>query len=305
MERSAYTIRIFVANGDPEGIRVVDQMNWTGTGIAFPRTLWTTVRTRKEFDRAAVYILVGYNEQDDELPRIYIGEGDGVRDRIDSHDQKKDFWTWGICFTSNADALNKAHVQWLEYALVQRATEAGPCTLDNVNIPRAPGLSEHEEADVTDFLERMLRILPVVNLRAFQRVKPVAIPAPSTAPPPPASVVRLVDDTIIVPAQKEGFERVFLGEQAWHAVRIAGSRLDKIKYCAAYQSAPVSAVTHVAPVRQIEPFGDSGKYRLVFAALAEAVGPIPFADAPPGTMQSPRFTTYARLKSARKVADLF
>ena len=31
-----FTIRIFVPNGDPEGVRIIDRMNWTGVGIAFP-----------------------------------------------------------------------------------------------------------------------------------------------------------------------------------------------------------------------------------------------------------------------------
>jgi hypothetical protein len=32
-----YTIRIFVPDGNPEGLRIIDQMNWTGRCIALPR----------------------------------------------------------------------------------------------------------------------------------------------------------------------------------------------------------------------------------------------------------------------------
>lgn len=39
-----FTIRIFVPDGDPEGIRIIDRMNWTGTGIVFPRANWPDVR---------------------------------------------------------------------------------------------------------------------------------------------------------------------------------------------------------------------------------------------------------------------
>ena len=35
-----YTIRIDVKDGDPEGVRLIDQMNWTGKGIVFPREKW-------------------------------------------------------------------------------------------------------------------------------------------------------------------------------------------------------------------------------------------------------------------------
>jgi len=298
---TGYTIRIFVADGDPEGIRVIDQMNWTGTGVVFPRNLWPKVRTRPEFDRAGVYILVGYEEGDEELPRVYIGEGDGIRARIESHGQQKSFWTWGIAFTGAA--LNKAHVQWIEYALVKKAQEAGQCVLDNGNTPRAPALSEHEEADVSGFVDQMLRILPLVNLHAFEPPRPVAMVPPTEKPVAPKE--REVHDTIVVPAKPDGFEEVFLGKNQWYAVRIAGAMLDKIKYCAVYQAAPISAVTHVAPVKQIEPYGDAGKYRLIFAAPPIAIGPIPFGNAPGGYMQGIRYTNYAKLKSAKQVTELF
>jgi hypothetical protein len=82
--------------------------------------------------------------------------------------------------------------------------------------------------------------------------------------------------------------------------------LPRIRYVAAYRTAPVSAVTHFAPVERIEPYGDSGKYRLVFSQPAKALPkPIPLANAAPGTLQGPRYTTYKKLLAARRVADLF
>jgi hypothetical protein len=81
--------------------------------------------------------------------------------------------------------------------------------------------------------------------------------------------------------------------------------LDKIKYIAAYQSRPVSAITHYAPVDRIEPYGDSGKYRAVFSEPAKRIKPIPFGDAPSGAMQGPRYTSFEQLKSAKTVSDIF
>jgi hypothetical protein len=43
----------------------------------------------------------------------------------------------------------------------------------------------------------------------------------------------------------------------------------------------------------------------VFAQPAAQVGPIPFGDAASGTMQGPRYTRYAKLQQAKKVAGLF
>jgi len=112
-------------------------------------------------------------------------------------------------------------------------------------------------------------------------------------------------DTIIVPAQEDGFKRVFIGENCWYAIRIGGGKLNEIKYIAAYQTAPISAVTHYAEVESIEPYGDGGKYKLNFVAPAVPVGPIKFSGGKQGTLQSSRYTTYDRLLSAKDVMELF
>jgi len=162
-----FTIRIFVPDGDPEGVRLIDRMNWTGLGLVFPRSKWPEVRQRPELQRTGVYILVGYSNQDDDLPTLYIGQADGVRGRIESHYTGKDFWDWGAVFVSNSGGLNRAHVTWLEHALVKRANEAKRCHLDNSNSPQEPALSEAEKADTRAFLKEILQILPLVGLRAF------------------------------------------------------------------------------------------------------------------------------------------
>ena len=298
-----FTIRIFVPDGDPEGVRLIDRMNWTGIGLVFPRAKWPEIKQRTEFVRTGVYILVGYMGEDDDLPPIYIGQADGVRNRIDSHFQNKDFWDWGIVFVSTSGGLNRAHVTWLEYALVNRAVQTKRCRLDNGNVPQEPALTEAEKADTQAFLKEILQILPLVGLRVFEFATPVATPKATTTGVPPKPRSRK-PDTVIVPARKKGFEQTFLGEDCWYAIRISGGMLGKIKYIAAYQIQPVSAITHYAPVDRIEPYGESGKYKLIFSEKAQPFGPIPYGDAPPGAMQGPRYTTFARLKSAKKLTDI-
>ncbi len=216
-----FTIRIFVPNGDPHGVRLIDRMNWTGVGIVFPRTKWSDARIRLELQRTGVYILVGSAEEDSNLPTLYIGQGDGVRNRIDSHVQSKDFWDWGIVFVSSSGGLNRAHVTWLEYALISRVNETNQCVLNNANSPQEPALMEAEKADTKGFLNEILQILPLVGLRAFEFPETVAVPAAldsGTSSP----LIRGGLDTVVVPAQKEGFEQVFLGEDCWYAIRISG-----------------------------------------------------------------------------------
>ena len=64
-------------------------------------------------------------------------------------------------------------------------------------------------------------------------------------------------------------------------------------------------ITHYAPVDRIEPYGESGKYKLIFSEKAQTLGPIPYdEDAPTGAMQGPRYTTFEKLKVAKKLSDL-
>jgi hypothetical protein len=79
---------------------------------------------------------------------------------------------------------------------------------------------------------------------------------------------RALCDTIVVPARKEGFDRVFIGEDRWYAIRISAGMRDRIKYIAGYQIAPISAVTHIAEVSHVKPHGSNGKFEVVFKGPA-------------------------------------
>ena len=297
-----YTIRIFVPDGDPEGVRIVDRMNRTGIAIAFPRSKWSEVKQRQEFSKTGVYIFYGYDEKtSDDRPTAYVGKAArDVRSRIDRHTKEKDFWETAIVFVSRGGELNAAHVDWLEYALVERAEKAGRCHLDNDNSPQESTLSEAEKADTKEFLKEILQVLPLLGIHAFDR--PHAIAARSEGSP--AAGPNPERDTIIIPAHEDGFRAVFLGANCWYAIRISGGMIGNIRYIAGYQTAPVGAITHFAEVSRIEPYGDDGKFKVIFTGAATPIGPIPYADAPKGSMQGPRYTSFDKLSKAKKLSDL-
>jgi hypothetical protein len=66
----------------------------------------------------------------------------------------------------------------------------------------------------------------------------------------------------------------------------------------------VSAITHWAEVDRIVPYGEDGKYRLIFKGKAKSIGPIPFGAAPSGTMQGPRYTTLKKLMGAKNITEV-
>jgi hypothetical protein len=99
------------------------------------RKQYPDVRSREEFGRPSIYLLTGPSEGDSPQPRIYIGEADVGRARIDSHLRGKDFWTHLILFTSKDENLNKAHVKYIESRLISLAQKAKRAELDNSNAP--------------------------------------------------------------------------------------------------------------------------------------------------------------------------
>lgn len=104
-----FTIRIFVPEGDPEGVRIIDRLTSTGVFLVFSRKHWEKVRNRQELNQSGVYILSGYASPEHELPTIYIGQADVVRNRVEQHLKNKDFWDRGVVFTSVN--MNTAHTR--------------------------------------------------------------------------------------------------------------------------------------------------------------------------------------------------
>lgn len=177
MPASPFSLRIFVADGDPDGLRLVERSNWVGKALMFPRALLPQVKLRPELSQTGVYLLLGPRE-DGEGDMLYVGEGDPIRPRLESHYAQKDFWTRAVCFVATPGQLNKAHVQFLESNLVRLAKAAKRLPLDNGNHPAEPTLSEADRADMQVFLENMLGMLPVLGVHAFEQAATLAaVPA--------------------------------------------------------------------------------------------------------------------------------
>jgi hypothetical protein len=162
------SITIYLADGLPDGLRVVEKSGWSGQAVVCPRARFPEAKANAEFARTGVYVLCGPSEEGD-LPTVYVGEGDPTRHRLEQHYREKDFWTSLIVFTTKDQSLNKAHVQYLESRLVSMARNAKRCVLDNNNDPQLPTLGVADRAAMDAFLEEnMLLIYPLLGLTVFE-----------------------------------------------------------------------------------------------------------------------------------------
>lgn len=160
-----FALTLFLPDGHSEGIKIIEKSNWNGCGLTCPRVLFPKNRARPEFSRPGVYILVG---ECDLSRRIYIGEGDPLMPRLDTHYREKDWWNEVIIFTSKDQILNKAFIQFLEARLIQEALKTKRFTLANVNQPSDPSLSEIDQSICEGFLREIQLCLPILGINIVE-----------------------------------------------------------------------------------------------------------------------------------------
>lgn len=112
-------------------------------------------------------------------------------------------------------------------------------------------------------------------------------------------------DTIVVPAREDGFKEVFIELNCWYAIRLNSSMIPKIKYIAAYQVAPISAITHLAEIKSIEQYKESNKYILYFTEPAQKIKKVPLGTSKSKAPQSPRYSSKDRILSANSLDNVF
>lgn len=304
---STYSIQILVLNGKQDGIKIYNRpIDWSGEIITFPRSLVKDVKAYVPESTNGVYVL--WNKEEGNYS-VYVGKSDNIISRIQQHVEGKDFWTNALIMISSNNILNSAHVGWIEANLVQKVKELSGHTVLNGNQPSDPKLNLQDKTLASTFLERLEEMLPIIGLPLLDQSDDNEIIGLSDDNISNTGTSSEVIDTLIVPTGKsgEGFEDVFLNENAWYYLRISTSRLKQFKFIAAYQPAPISAVTHIAPIKEfVEVFNEKGQARqkAIFEAPAVEIDHIPFGTAKGGSMQGPRYVNRDKLESCKDLGTL-
>lgn len=154
-------------DGTPQGMRTAEVGNWTGLAVVCPRTELPRLALRPEVKKTGIYILVGPSETAASGLAVYVGEGDEVWSRLASHDTKKDFWTYVVVFVSKDENLTKAHVRWLEGALVRELLTAKRAEVTNGTEPTGGKLPEADTADMETYLDNVRLLLPTLGVNVL------------------------------------------------------------------------------------------------------------------------------------------
>jgi hypothetical protein len=175
MSKFGRSIRIFLADGNPTGLRHVEITNWTGQALACPRSRFSELAKWEESKRPGIYFLFESSSYENNL--AYIGESEDVFKRLAEHDRKKEFWNEVIIFTSKDENLTKGHIKYLESRLVEIAKLAERYQLENSNTPTRSILPRADAAAMEEFIDSIRLILGSLGHKILE---PVLIKVPAS-----------------------------------------------------------------------------------------------------------------------------
>lgn len=160
----ARSLELFFIDGRPDGMLTAGVFNWTGHVLRVPRTQLKDGLARKEAGFTGVYVLIG--EQKGE-PLAYVGEAEDMGTRLRQHAAGKDWWDTAILITTSANNLHKAHVRYLEARLIETARDVASMALENGNQPGGASLSEADTANMENYLDILMMVLPAIRVDNF------------------------------------------------------------------------------------------------------------------------------------------
>jgi hypothetical protein len=165
MTVSGKTIKLYLVDGSPDGMKTAEIMNWSGKVLVAPRAQLAKLGQREEARRTGTYLLIGADPESRDRPKVYIGESDNVLARLSQHDKDplNEFCTDLVLLISKDNNLTKAHARFLEHQLIRRANASGRATVANGNDGSPVSLPESDVADMESFLEHVQMILPVLG----------------------------------------------------------------------------------------------------------------------------------------------
>lgn len=164
------TITLYLPDGTPSGLRIIELTNWSGIGFAFPRISIDRLKGRdecQEIETAGVYLLIGPGE----TPEVYVGESENLLKRIKEHykDQKKDYWETAIAFASKDANLTKSHILYLESRLIHLIKDSNIVKLMNEQSAMKDALPRSFRDAMDEFLAYLLLLLDTLGYQNLHR----------------------------------------------------------------------------------------------------------------------------------------
>lgn len=128
-------VEIIYHNGQPDGIRSIRRYLSTMTTYVIPRPLLTEAKKITGINRPGIYYLISENDEN-KIAQIYVGQTRNGVNRLDSHNQSKDFWNKAIMFLADSKTFSLDMISGLEAYAIKKATESRRYKVENAVNPK-------------------------------------------------------------------------------------------------------------------------------------------------------------------------
>ena len=295
------TIQIFLKDSNPNGVKIAELSVSTAKVYVIPRDQLSFVNSRNELNSPSLYMLF-----DDERTSVYIGECENFVQRIKSHEINKDFWQWVVVVISSNSSLDKADVKFLESYAVTKAIEVGRFEVQNKTNPNQNNLHEFKQETILNFFDDVELLISTLGFNLFEPLKDDAeIEEIQTKIIKEVTGTRKFN-TIVCPSTGEGLQKAFKDKNAWWAVRIGQSNIDKLKYIALYESSPISAIRYYAKITKIEPYESKPSRYIIHhdGNIIKLENPVMLGDTPQLALYGSRYFLLEDILSSKTLAEL-
>ena len=164
------TISIYLPDANPQGIKICEFLDSIVKAISVPRVKLNEASKRLDLDQPGIYFLLGEKDEVGK-PKVYIGESEILSTRLNEHNRKKDFWNQAICFVSEKNNLNKAHIKYLENHACRQAKLINKCILENGNTPTKSSLTDQDRDLALRFFDDLKIIIATLGYPIFEQTK--------------------------------------------------------------------------------------------------------------------------------------
>ncbi|KGK97664.1 hypothetical protein LI82_07720 [Methanococcoides methylutens] len=164
------TISIYLPDANPQGVKICEFFDSIVKAVSIPRAKLDAGLKRSELEQPGLYFLIGEKDEVGK-PKVYVGESEILTVRLSDHHKKKDFWNQAICFVSEKNNLNKAHIKYLENHACEQAKLVNKCTLENSNTPTKSSLTDQDRDFVLRFFDELKIIMATLGYPIFEQTK--------------------------------------------------------------------------------------------------------------------------------------
>jgi len=172
-------------DGDSSGRMKCTLANWTGVAYKIPRTELEKCKGREDLSQSGVYFLFGISDETGDNV-VYVGQagvrknGEGILYRLQEHkrDERKDYWTEAVVFTTSNNSFGPTEISYLEHRFTAMAVAAKRYAVKNGNEPASGGTpTEEKESELEEFIEYATIVMGTLGHKIFEpltKTKPTA-----------------------------------------------------------------------------------------------------------------------------------